>query len=71
MKRHGCHFETEPAKQLEQLFVLILSRPPNASERREFSPLLEDQSTAHTAAHTAARDLAFALIASREFGSIR
>ena len=60
-------FETDPQQQLEQLFLLILSRPPGEAERREFLPLLADQ----TDPRTATRDLAFALIASREFGSIR
>lgn len=60
-------FETDPQQQLEQLFLLILSRPPSGAERREFLPLLADQ----TDPRAATRDLAFALIASREFGSVR
>ncbi len=60
-------FETDPAQRLEQLFLLILSRPPREAERQAFLPLLADQ----TDTRAAARDLAFALIASREFGSIR
>jgi hypothetical protein len=60
-------FETDPTEQLKQLFLLILSRPPSAAERREFLPLLKNQAPARNAA----KDLAFALIASREFGSIR
>lgn len=60
-------FETDPAQRLEQLYLLILSRPPREAERQAFLPLLSDQ----TDPRAAARDLAFALIASREFGSIR
>jgi hypothetical protein len=60
-------FESDPVKQLGQLYLLILSRPPNEAERREFLPLLNSKRDTRSAA----RDLAFALIASREFGSIR
>ena len=52
---------------LEQLYFLILSRPPSAAERREFGPLLQNTEDARSAC----LDLAFALLASREFSSIR
>jgi hypothetical protein len=60
-------FESESARQLEQLYLLILSRPPRAAEREEFVPLLQDA----VDGQAAGRDLAFALFASREFSSIR
>jgi hypothetical protein len=60
-------FESEAARQLEQLYFLILSRPPRLAERAEFVPLLQDAADGKLAG----RDLAFALFASREFSSIR
>jgi hypothetical protein len=60
-------FEMDAAKQLEDLYTLILSRRPRSEERRAFVPLLSEADDARTAG----RDLAFALLASREFGSLR
>ena len=60
-------FEPDPQRQLKELFRLILSRDPTQSEREAFQPLIQgtsDSSKPFT-------DLAFALLASREFGSIR
>jgi hypothetical protein len=60
-------FQSDPAVQLEQLYLLLLSRPPGPAERAEFLPLLQQADDPRAAG----RDLAFALLASREFGSIR
>lgn len=60
-------FESEPAKQLEQLYFLILSRPPRPAEVEEFVPLLREAEDVRAVG----RDLAFALFASREFSSVR
>ena len=51
---------------LEELYVLVLSRPPRAEERKALQPLLEGDDP-----RGAARELAQALLLSREFGSIR
>jgi hypothetical protein len=56
-------FESHPERRLSQLFELILSRPPNQQERDAFITAAEELDSL--------RDLAFALFASREFGSIR
>lgn len=52
---------------LKQLFLLILTRPPTAEERAVFGPILQqgNESTG------VVRDLAFALLTSREFSSVR
>ena len=47
--------------------MLILSRQPRSTEKNVFIPLLEKS----TDPQTTVRDLAFALIVSREFGSLR
>jgi hypothetical protein len=59
-------FGGTPAEQLDGLFRAILSRSPCAAERERFLPLLEPADR-----RAAARDLARALLASREFGSLR
>lgn len=51
----------KPEAQLREIFRLVLSRPPRPEEARRFGPLLP----------TRARELTFALLASREFGSNR
>ena len=63
-------FETDPDVQLEQLFLLILSRRPSEPERKEFLRFFGEAGTVDEA-KAAGRDLAFALFAGREFGSIR
>ena len=60
-------FESNPADQLSALYRLILSRPPRLSEQEAFVPLL----TGSEPLESNLKDLAFALLASREFGSIR
>jgi hypothetical protein len=60
-------FGGEPEEQLEELFLLILSRPPRPEEIAAFMPSL----AAPGDRRQAGRDLAFALLASREFGSVR
>lgn len=60
-------FETDPVRQLDQLYQLILTRPPRPAERREFLPLLESAEDPLAFG----RDLAFALLAGREFSSLR
>ena len=60
-------FGTDPARQLDKLFLLILSRNPSAEERSTFLPELKNSSESRSRV----RDIAFALLASREFGSIR
>jgi hypothetical protein len=54
-------------EQLNELFLTLLSRPPSAAERDQFLPALERADDPKTFA----RNLAFALLCSREFGSIR
>jgi len=58
-------FVSEPADQLRELFRLVLSRDPRPSEADAFLPTLQKQSAAGLS------DLAFALMAGREFGSLR
>ena len=58
-------FVGEPADQLRELFRLVLSRDPRPSEADAFLPTLQKQGAAGLG------DLAFALMASREFGSLR
>ena len=60
-------FEPEPERQIEALFRRILSRPPRAEETAALLPALAEA----TQVDEALRDLAFALISSREFGSQR
>ncbi len=56
-------FEPDPHQRLSALFELILSRPPTPEEKSAFIDATADLS--------AMRDLAFALLNSREFGSKR
>ncbi len=58
-------FVSEPTQQLRALFRLVLSRNPKPSEAESFLPALEKQGAAGLG------DLAFALMAGREFGSLR
>ena len=58
-------FVSEPTDQLRELFRLVLSRDPRPSEADAFLPTLQKQSAAGLS------DLAFALMAGREFGSLR
>jgi hypothetical protein len=60
-------FETDPRVQLQELFRLILSRPPREAENDAFLPVLE----ASDSVEKDFKDLALALLASREFGSVR
>ncbi|MEM7012440.1 MAG: DUF1549 domain-containing protein [Verrucomicrobiota bacterium] len=60
-------FGVDPERQLEELFALILSREPTAAERDVFLPEFQNADDIRERA----RDLAFALLASREFGSVR
>jgi hypothetical protein len=61
-----AEFGGAPDAQLRDLWLLTLSRAPSDGERDVFLPHLQaDEPT------RAVRELAFALLASREFGSIR
>ena len=60
-------FELTPERQVEALFRRLLSRSPSDEERATFLTELNDAKDARAAA----RDLAFALLVSREFGSQR
>lgn len=60
-------FQPDANEQLNELYRLILARDPQAKEREAFLPLLQ---TAKNPRQTG-RDLAFALLAGREFGSLR
>ncbi len=60
-------FEVEAEDQLRELYRLVLAREPRADEMKTLLPLLEQS----TNRETAVKDLAFALLASREFGSVR
>lgn len=60
-------FESDSAKQLEQLFLLVMTRPPTVEERKEFLPLLKNSKNPLSLG----RDLALALLLSREFSSVR
>jgi hypothetical protein len=60
-------FEPGAIKRLDQLYLLILTRHPRPEEQRALLPLL----TGSDEQHAVVRDLAFALLASREFSSIR
>ncbi len=59
-------FQPDPAEQLQELFRLILTRPPTEREAKALLPTLKGDD-----ARAAGRDLAFALLAGREFGSLR
>ena len=61
-------FQPKPEAQLRELYRLILARDPRPEERESFLPLLQQQPQE---ARRASKDLAFALLASREFGSLR
>lgn len=58
-------FELDEERQLEALFKLVLARSPRDGERAAFLPVLTD------GGRDAGRDLAFALLAGREFSSVR
>lgn len=60
-------FQPQPAEQLAELYRLILTREPRAEERDYFLPLLRREKENRGVA----KDLAVALLASREFGSLR
>ncbi len=60
-------FQPNPKQQLIELYQLVLSRNPRQDEIRSFLPTLEKAQ----APVEAGRQLAFALLASREFGSLR
>ncbi len=60
-------FQPAPAEQLKELYRLILARNPRPEEIKSFLPLLQQSKNARRAGI----DLAFALLASREFGSLR
>ena len=59
-------FAPDAETRLRDLFTLLLSRPPGAEEIATFLPALQSDENGD-----AVRDLAFALLAGREFGSIR
>jgi len=60
-------FQPDPEAQLQELYQLILSRPPTEREIQALLPTLRGAKDARAAG----KDLAFALLASREFGSLR
>ncbi|MDA1277157.1 MAG: DUF1549 domain-containing protein [Verrucomicrobia bacterium] len=60
-------FESDPERQLDDLYYLTLSRPPDQEEKHTLLSALKDAKDPQEAG----RDLAFALLASREFGSLR
>lgn len=60
-------FQPQPAEQLVELYRLVLAREPRAEEREYFLPLLRQAKENRGVA----KDLAAALLASREFGSLR
>lgn len=59
-------FQPDPKEQLTELYQLILSRRPTEREIESLLPTLQ-----RGGARSAGNDLAFALLASREFGSLR
>ncbi len=61
-------FGETPRDQLRDLWRLLLSREPSRAEVDKFLPHIKDNGND---ARTALRELAFALLASREFGSVR
>ncbi len=60
-------FQPDPAEQLKELYRLILARNPRPEEVESFLPLLKESKDIRRDG----KDLAFALLASREFGSLR
>ena len=60
-------FQPQPAEQLAELYRLILGREPRSAERDYFLPLLRRAKENRGVA----KDLAVALLSSREFGSLR
>ena len=60
-------FVADPGQRLEDLYRLIFSRGPTEEERKALLPSLKSADNERQAIF----DLAFALLASREFGSIR
>ena len=60
-------FQPQPSEQLVELYRLILSRKPKPEERDYFLPLLQLAKQNRGVV----KDLAAALLASREFGSLR
>lgn len=60
-------FVLDPEAQLRDLYLLVLSRPPSPDEVAAFLPELK----AASEVRAWGRELAFALLAGREFGSIR
>ncbi len=60
-------FQPDPREQLKELYQLILSRPPTEREIKALLPTLRGAEDARAAG----KDLGFALLASREFGSLR
>jgi len=60
-------FQSEPGEQLRELFQLILSRPSTERETEVLLPALRGARDRRAFG----KDLAFALLASREFGSLR
>lgn len=60
-------FQPDPEAQLQELYQLILSRPPTEREMKALLPTMRGAKDARAAG----KDLAFALLASREFGSLR
>lgn len=60
-------FESDPAVQFQSLYQLILSRRPRPAEIKTLMPVLQSAEDREKAL----KDLAFALLASREFGSVR
>ena len=61
-------FESEPVRLVRGLYRLILSRDPREEELNAFLPLFDDPTLDPL---QSGQDLAFALFASREFGSLR
>ena len=60
-------FRGDARDQLRDLWLTILARPPRPEELNAFASVLENSENRTIAG----RDIAFALLASREFGSIR
>ena len=60
-------FQSDPKIQLDELYRLILSRDPRPKERQAFLPLFQKTNDPQRTG----KDLAYALLASREFGSLR
>lgn len=60
-------FQPDPARQLVELYQLILAREPRAQEREYFLPLLRQAKEERGVL----KNLATALLAGREFGSLR